>query len=137
MLNRYRKTKVSRKNVPIIIENELRNMRKAYGGKTFLSALTKAFWMMKRHPVVIYDSNARKGLWRYGLLPGYKDYSVYFDSWFKFFERDETRRGLDDALAWLAKNSVKKISLQELNSDWFRNRVTDMRLFYVGKRPSN
>jgi phage terminase small subunit len=115
----------------------------AYKGKTFLSALTKAFWMMKRHPVVIYDSNARRGLRRYGFPSGENNYSIYFDSWFKFFDSAETKRNLDDAVTWLAKKSPyaqdvlkrKSISLKELHeltgSDWFRNRVADMHLFYA------
>jgi hypothetical protein len=140
MLNCYRDIQMTRQNVPDIIEEELRNMRRAYGG-SFLSAITKAFWMMKRHPVVIYDSNVRGGLQHYRLPSGQNNYRIYYDSWFHFFECDDTQRRLQDATAWIRKSrgASKKpnISTDELNelagSEWFRNRVTDIRLFYVGK----
>lgn len=138
MLDRYRKTEVTLQTVPEIIEEELENMRRAYG-KPFLSAITKAFWMMKRHPVVIYDSKARKGLRHYGFPPGHSNYRLYFNSWFKFFDTDDTKHGLDDALAWLRKSSTvpkkHKLPTEEFEelagSEWFRNRVVDMRLFYA------
>lgn len=138
MLNRHRNQEFTRQNVPDIIERELGNMRKKYK-RSFLSAITKAFWMMKRHPVVIYDSNVRKGLRHYNLPPGDSNYRVYFDSWFEFFETDDTKHGLDDALDWLRKssNAAKKHKLssdefEELaGSEWFRNRVVDMRLFFT------
>src|SRR5208283_4160166 len=50
MLNRYRGTVMTKENVPTIIEDELLNMGQVYG-RNFLSAITKAFWMMKQHPV--------------------------------------------------------------------------------------
>jgi hypothetical protein len=137
MLNRYQNTEMARQDVPKIIEKELLKMREAYGS-SFLSAITKAFWMMKRHPVVIYDSKARRGLRHYGLPPGDKDYRVYFDSWFSFFERDDTKHGLNDAMSWLRnlpnlrkRRKLSKNELEEITgSEWFRNRVADMRLFY-------
>ena len=142
MLNGYRRTVMTRKNVPEIVERELANMLKAYG-RGFLSAITKAFWMMKQHPVVIYDSYAWKGLQRLRLNPGYYGYRTYFDSWFRFFDDPDTQNSLDDALAWLpespAANSlveVGKASRSEITnlaaSSLFRNRVTDIRLFYEG-----
>lgn len=139
MLNRYRNTEMTRQNVPEIIEEELRKMRNVYGGKSFLSAISKAFWMMKRHPVVIYDKNVRKGLRHYGLPPGENNYDAYFDSWFRFFERDDTKRRVQDALAWLRawRNAPKRprISADELEelagSEWFANRVVDMHLFHT------
>jgi hypothetical protein len=138
MLNRYQNTEMTREDVPNIIQKELLNMREAYG-LSFLSAITKAFWMMKRHPVAIYDSKARRGLRHHGLPGGDNNSCVYFDSWFIFFERDDTRRGLDDAMAWLRnlRNPPKErnLSTNELDeitrSEWFRNRVADMRLFYA------
>ncbi len=143
MLNRNRDSQMTRQNVAEIIEREFRSMQGAYG-KRFLSAITKAFWMMKRHPVAIYDRNARQGLRRFGLPSGENNYLIYFDSWFKFFERPDVQRGLDDALAWLRGSpcalnlqKTQKLSSDELSklarSEWFRNRITDMRLFSKGK----
>ena len=143
MLNNYRHTEVTRQTVPEIIEHECRSMHEAYG-KSLLSAITKAFWMMKRHPVVIYDSNVRRGLARCGLQSGTNNYGVYFDSWFKFFERKDVQHSIDEAMAWLAaspqtrsllrKQELTHAQLRELvGSQWFRNRVADMRLFYIGR----
>ena len=133
MINRYRGITIERQDVPDIIEKELASMKSVYK-KGFLSAITKAFWMMKRHPIVIYDSNARKGLRYFNLDPGDGDYRAYFDSWFSFFDRPEIQNGLTDAADWLLEK--KKIQDEQLRnfvkSDHFRNRVTDMRLFYAG-----
>ena len=142
MLNRYRDVEMTRENVPTIIELEFQNMRQVYG-RGFLSAISKAFWMMKQHPVVIYDSNAWKGLQRLGLSPGYDGYGTYFASWFRFFDHAETQEGLDEALSWLpsspaARNLVQsgKTDLEEIGrlaaSSLFANRTTDMRLFHEG-----
>lgn len=151
MLNSYRNTDMTRGNIPCIIEREVANMRKAYR-KGPRSAITKSFWMMKQHPIVIYDGNTWEGLRRRGLAPG-DGYRTYFDSWFKFFDDHKTQEGLDDALTWLAESpAARKIAeeakavsckkeqeavaeigtLIKNNGCLMRNRVTDMRLFYEG-----
>ena len=112
MLNGYRETTIERQDVPSIIEKELASMKSVYQ-KGFLSAITKAFWMMKGHPIVIYDSNARKGLRYFSLDPGrHGDYRTYFDSWFSFFDRPEIQLGLTDAADWLLEK--KKIQDEQL-----------------------
>ena len=133
MLNSYRTKIIKQKAVPNIIEKELAHMNRIYD-KRFLSAITKAFWMMKGHPIVIYDSNARKGLRHFNLNPGDNDYRKYFNSWVEFFDRRETQDGLTDAVEWLLKTKkIKDENLRDfVKSDDFRNRVTDMRLFYAG-----
>lgn len=140
MLNGYRNIEITSDTVPRVIEEELKNMHSAYG-RPFLSAITKAFWMMKRHPIVIYDSQARRGLRYYGLPPGDGNYRVYFESWWKFFQESETQKGLDNALDWLrtSKDVPKKYKVPSdefddlATSDWFRNRVVDIRLFYTAR----
>jgi hypothetical protein len=142
MLNRHRETVMTRENVPCIIEQELSNMRQAYGAG-FLSAITKAFWMMRQHPVVIYDGYAWEGLRRLGLEPGYDGYRSYYASWFRFFDNRNTQRELDEALSWLPESeyirglirdgvmdapSLKSIS----DSQWLRNRVADRYLTRIG-----
>ena len=100
--------------------------------------------MMKRHPVVIYDSNARKGLRRCGLAAGDGNYVEYCRSWFQYFDDPGTQRELDEALKMLNdspraqtlinQRKLTEAELRELSrSEWFRNRVTDMYLFYLGK----
>ena len=85
MLNSHRETVLTKENTPEIIEDELANMYKIFG-KNILSAITKALWMMKQHPVAIYDSYAWEGLRRLGLKPGYGGYRAYYEAWFKFFD---------------------------------------------------
>jgi len=133
MLSKYREQVIRPQEVADIIEKELASMKGIYH-KGFLSAITKAFWMMKGHPIVIYDSNARKGLRYFNLNPGDNDYRTYFNSWFTFFDRRETQDGLTDAVEWLLKTKkIKDENLRDfVKSDDFRNRVTDMRLFYAG-----
>jgi hypothetical protein len=143
MLNKHRETVMTRESVPEIIDKEVANMREKYKGRSLWSAISKAFWMMKQHPVVIYDNFAWKGLQKLGLKPGYKTYREYFDAWFTLFERRETKEALDDACSWLIKSPIAlsllaagKLTASEFESiagsKWFRNRVTDMWLCQKG-----
>ena len=143
LLNKHRGATVSHTNVSNIVEDEAAALRRAYKTKTPWSALTKALWMMKQHPVVIYDNYAWHGLRRNGFAPGYDGYREYFNAWFAFFDRVETQRALDDACTWLPESPVVqellktgRIDPPELTSlaasQSFRNRVTDMRLCSEG-----
>jgi hypothetical protein len=139
MLNRYRDAIMTKDNVPDIIDREVANMRKYYKGRTFESAISKAFWMMKQHPIVIYDTFAWYGLQRVGLKPSDYSYRTYFNSWFRFFEQKLTQIALDDAVKHLTglpytQEPIRAgtITAADLESAWFRNRVTDMRLAFVG-----
>jgi len=141
MLNSHRSTLITRENVAEIIDREVENMRSVYG-KRLWSAISKAFWMLKRHPVAIFDGYADKGLRKLGFKPGEKTYRQYFDAWFAFFEQEETIQGLDDAIKWLAGLpetqrllEQRKMNLSELNSLWFRSRVADMKLCVYGGAP--
>jgi hypothetical protein len=140
MLNAHRATTMTRDNVPTVINAALATMAKYYN-RQFLSAISKAFWMMKGHPVVIYDSNARQGLRHHGLPPGDGDYRVYFNSWFTVFDDANTQRGLDDAVDWLLQSDSAKALISKYGtafpeleklarSDSFRNRIVDIYLFY-------
>jgi hypothetical protein len=149
---------MTKENIPGIVERGVVSMREDYG-KGPLSAITNSLWMMKQHPIVIYDDNTWRGLSRRDLTPGYDRYGTYFDSWFKFFDDPETQKGLDDALAWLPGSPAAKQLVEETQkgaaregqavaaekgrvvadeirtlaaSQLMRNRVTDMRLFYEG-----
>lgn len=86
MLNNYRDSAITRENVPEIIDVEVVKMGTAYGRYPW-SATSKAFWMMKQHPVVIYDNYAWRGLQKLRLAPGYKTYRQYFNSWFRFLKQ--------------------------------------------------
>lgn len=142
MLERYRNRKLTTENAPEIISKETEKMREVYGnGKRFLSAITKAFWMMKGHPVAIYDSNVRRGLRMVGLDPGGGDYCVYYRSWFEYFERKDVKRDVGRALEWLQISPCPRCFMGEsilsptglrklVRSERFRNRVVDMHLFF-------
>ena len=80
-----------------------------------------------------------KGLQQGGYAPGYDNYRIYFNSWFRFFDNLDTQDCLDDALSWLPESSCAitlvrdgKIIAPELKhlaeSPMFRNRIADMRL---------
>jgi hypothetical protein len=156
VLNSYRDIEMTKKNVPSIIEREEVNLRNSRGRPK--SAITKSLWMMKQHPIVIYDGNTWKGLQRRGLEPG-NSYSTYFNAWFKFFDDPETEQGLKDALKWLPESPAAQRIVEKARadaakqgqaiaeekgravadeirtlaaSDLMRNRVTDMRLFHEG-----
>ncbi len=149
MLNGYLNREIIKGEVPDIVEKELKNMCDAYRFEP-LSAITKSFWMMHQHPIVIRDTYELKGLRRRGLAPG-NSYRTYFNAWFKFFDDNETKDGLKEALEWLpespaARKIVEKArsvsaeegqavedQIKELASkNLMRNRVVDMRLFYEG-----
>jgi hypothetical protein len=142
MLNRHRYTVMTKENVPTTIEQGLVSMVQVYG-RSFLSAISKALWMMKQHPVVIYDSYAREGLRRRRLSSSHPSYREYYRAWFLFFEHGDTRNRLDDALSWLpecpfVRNLLKTGQLADselkslVESMWFRNRIADRRLCYEG-----
>lgn len=154
MLNGYRDTAMTRENVPGIVEKEVLNMGMVYGA-SLVSAITKSFWMMKQHPVVIRDTKVLDGMKRRELKPG-STYCGYHNAWFKFYDAPETQKGLDDALAWLPESpAAKRIVAEHLEAaedgekaakaeaveaeirrlaalPLVRNRVADMRLFYEG-----
>jgi hypothetical protein len=140
-VNRHHEAVMTRENTAAIIEGELATLAKVYGREP-LSALTRALWMKKQHPVAVCDRFAQKGLTQVG-LSGHRSYLAFYEAWFKFFERPETQSELDEALSWLPEsayagtllaaretdaNSLKKLA----ESASFRNRVTDRYLTYRG-----
>jgi hypothetical protein len=141
MLNRHRNPDLTKENVATIIEKEVLAMQQAYGAG-FLSAVTKAFWMMKQHPVVIYDQYAWKGLRRLGLSSGNDGYVTYWKAWFSLFDSPDTQRELDDALSWLPNSRFVQGLTKDAEvygcfkdfaaSESFRNRVVDRWLGYMG-----
>lgn len=139
ILNRYVDVTMTVDSVPGIIDREVENLRVPYSGIRLWSAVSKAFWMMKRHPVVIYDNFAWRGLQKLRLRPGERTYREYFDAWFRFFERRETQVELDSTLEWAVTQPRTRelvrmgcLSFDDVNSLWFRNRVTDMWLALHG-----
>jgi len=133
MLNSLRHVEMTMQTVPGIIEQACSDMEEEYG-KSLPSAISKAVWMMKGHPIVIYDSRAWEGLRGSGLAPGYYGYRRYFNAWFTFFDRSETQESLDDAVASLSGLSrIDNAELKELTaSGRLRNRIVDLWLWNKG-----
>jgi hypothetical protein len=103
MLKDHRRAAIT----PRFIEDRVEEMKRPYQ-KKLLSAISKAFWMLRQHPVVIYDGNACKGLGRFGLQPGNGDYSRYVKSWVEFSQRPNVSKQLRDALRWLPKSRAAR-----------------------------
>ncbi len=154
MLNRHRETEMTKENVPSIVEQEGNNLRQPFAKPRLhtrrpISAITKSLWMMKQHPIVIYDGNTWEGLQRRADRLGRRDlkpggsYRSYYSAWFEFFVDPETKKGLDESLKWLPESRAAqrimeagRASADDIRmlaaKDLMRNRVTDMRLFYEG-----
>lgn len=140
-VNRHHDTTMTRENTAAIIEEELTSLSKVYGREP-LSALTRALWMKKQHPIAVCDRFAQKGLTQVG-LSGHRSYLAFYTAWFKFFERPETQSELDEALACLPESSYAQTLVQSEETDaaalkklaeslMFRNRVTDRYLTFRG-----
>lgn len=141
MLNALRDVAATRESVPAIVEQACCDASKLYG-KLLPSAISKALWMMKGHPVVIYDRLATKGLRRTG-YPFGGLYQPYFAAWFGFFDKPDTKAILDDVTAWIPSSpdarklvemgQIGGIELMDLAAcPRFRNRVLDVWLFNKG-----
>jgi hypothetical protein len=143
MLQRYQRIRIPPSKVPSVVEKELDNMREAYG-ESVLSAITKALWMLKGHPVVVYDNFACQGLRESGLSCHDRNYAEYFAAWFEFFSLRDTQRSIGDAQEWLLCSDFVRSLAKEWNLSWdetrefigserFRNRVLDKYLWHLGK----
>lgn len=110
--------------------------------KKILSVISKSAWMKHRHPVVLYDSKAYTSLRRLRYDFRKNDYKGYYRAWMDFFHRDEIQSELNDACAFvptscfaqrlIAHGVAKREEIREWSkSDWFRNRVVDMRLWHM------
>lgn len=112
----------------------------AHYHRQFLSAISKAAWMRWRHPIAIYDRRARLALRDLGFNAD-DNYRTYHGAWMQFFNNDDTQNGLNDACQWLPNSHYAQSVVvrggaaqadidQWVNTDWFRNRIIDMRLFH-------
>jgi hypothetical protein len=135
MLNRHRDAEVT----PQFIEDRVEEMRRHYGAR-FLSAITKAFWMLRQDSVIIYDGYVRRALSLLSSQPGNGDYPRYVDSWLQFSQRPEMSEKLSNALAWLPDSRAARLlakrdisTSRQIHSwsaePWFRNRVLDIYLW--------
>jgi hypothetical protein len=125
---------LDREAVPRIIGQACKDLGERYG-KSLPSILGKALWMVKGHPVVIYDSLAWEGLRRGGFRPGYQGYVPYFAAWFKFYDSEETQANLENAISSLvATGALGDSEFKELSiAGRLKNRIADIRLWNIGE----
>ena len=108
-----------------------------------MSAITKTLWMLKGHPVVIYDSRARLGLCQLKLLkPNDKNYAAFYAAWIRLFKAK--KKEIRQAQKWLLKSAFVEELSNEWGADWekvqkfiksldFQNRVIDKYLWSLGQ----
>lgn len=112
--------------------------------RRFLSAISKAACIKHGHPVAIYDSRTRIALRKFGYSFRDNEYGEYHRAWMKYFYRDEVQNELNNACAFvptscfaqrlIAHGAANNEEISEWSqSDWFRNRVIDIRLFFMSK----
>lgn len=117
-----------------------------YKGRNCISAVSKALWMMLRHPVAIYDNLSRDGLRRFGATFKDGDYGQFHAAWCNYFNQQRTQEYIASACDWLVGSSfVANLEIhraatrndieQWTRESWFRNRVCDFRLMHAGSSP--
>lgn len=145
-LNRFRGRKVECADVPAIVEEVAKLMRRRARGKgSCTSAASKVCWMLMRHPIAIYDNRARIGLERTGMLKRKRgnEYADYFQAWQRY--QGSVSALLSETVSWLPTVGVDKASSSEflptrnavrqlVNQPWFADRIVDMRLFLKGSK---
>jgi len=111
--------------------DELRSQLAAgYGGGDRLSAATKLLWLLRRDPVIIYDSQARRAL---GAPNG--DYAKYVELWRSGYRKHKDAiRGACAALSGAGRGNADVD--RETAQEWFRQRVYDIYLWNAGARRS-
>ena len=111
--------------------------------RNFVSAASKAAWMLLRHPVAIYDSLACGAL-RY-LKHKFEDgdYEGYYRAWAQY--RSDKDASVEAASKWVASSDYASrlaahgaATMHDIEawvrSDWFKNRICDQRLTWLGDR---
>ena len=142
ILNEPEKKPELQDDMIMAVQSLTRRVAKIYE-KNCLSAVSKALWMRWQHPVIIYDGNALRGLKLFGFRESLTDYCSYYHKWIDFFNRTTTQAEVDAACAWLptshyARSIIdKKGATQDqidgwVKTDWFRNRIVDIRLWIRG-----
>lgn len=125
------------------INAEIRSHYQSDKHKNFVSASSKAAWMLFRHPIAIYDSLACEALqeFKYKFTPG--DYESYYRAWDEYRSASQTK--IESAAQWVATSDyAHRIANHEIatlreiaewaNADWFHNRICDQRLMWRGSK---
>jgi hypothetical protein len=105
---------------------------KAYGGKRMTSLTTKVLWLRYRHPIIIYDRQARKA------LRAKEDLRHFSELWLREFEDRESEidsacEDLPNVSEYCVDSKISPAQIKALSSQrWFRERVLDVYLWQVG-----
>ena len=128
-------------NAANLVRDLFRKLTANYDGQQFLSAISKAAWVRWRQSIAIYDGRARLALRDLGFNAPDNDYPAYYHAWMQFFNNNDTQMGLNDACQWLPNSHYAQSVVERggaarddidqwVKTDWFRNRIIDMRLFH-------
>ena len=132
---------------PVALVNDVnQRIYSVYADRNCISAVSKALWMIFRHPIAIYDNRASDGLRAMGRHFKHGDYSIFYESWNNYFNQQSTKEKISLACEWLVQSSFAAnlerhgvANSEEIrlwaDSDWFRNRVLDFRLMQAGTDP--
>lgn len=111
------------------------DLKKINEDRNVLSMTSKLLWIKFRSPIVIYDKQAKEAL---GVRGG--DYSIFLKAWRdKFSEEKEmiasACRSLENGITFCVNPDLGLENLKALtSSDFFMERVFDMKLWTVGGR---
>ncbi len=111
-----------------------KKISKAYGNRGVLSLTTKFLWLKIKHPILIYDSQAKKALGEPDNL------EEYYTEWRKEFKKN--KNNIEKVCSELPKLYLYTISPKDLKKEeirsltkqtWFHERVFDIYLWNKGK----
>lgn len=150
-LNQYRRGPVDDVELPEIISQEtarLSSMHKGIGP----SAVSKAFWIVVREPLAIYDRHARAALqiirkrerWLSRPHKSKTSYGNFSQTWNEYYRSENVQTYLSGIRDWLPRLNTRKscpcgclpktAEMSRISKEpWFLGRVFDMRLFILGK----
>jgi hypothetical protein len=123
-------TPVSTTEIIPIIHRTRQTISREYGNKGVLSLTTKFMWLRMKHPVIIYDSQARRAL---GTKDG--DLDAFYASWRQRFEdrRAEIAKAcstLPDVVDYCVDPSAGRDYVAQItHQQWFQERVLDVQLW--------
>ncbi len=109
--------------------------------KNFISAASKAAWMVFRHPVAIYDSLACDALRSLGHKFSAGNYEGYYNAWTAYYA--DKKANIEAAARWVTSSDYARRLTDHgattpqavedwVSTDWFQNRICDQRLVWLG-----
>lgn len=118
-------------NEAALLINDMTNELSLFYKCRVMSFASKLLWMENRYPIIIYDKKVRDGLSEFGYPSGDNNIFQYYDSWFSLY--DKYRFEVIDSCDNLKKLNLNVKNLNEIiESDWFKNRVFDIYIWFKG-----